>query len=234
MRLVTMTVHRRPHYLRETLASWSRVRGLDRWCFEFAVEPSPELGEVLRVIEEFGMGEAHVNGVREGVSRNPHVALSRAFRRADFAVLAEEDIVVSDDILEYFEWAEATYAAEPVLAVCARSPLREAERDAVRRIDKFEVQVWGTWSDRWERLLAPTWDFDYSTYTGEPGNHAGWDWNITERVMPSMFMQCVRPDASRVSHIGVEGGEHTTPETAEADASPTFEAHREPVAYRQE
>jgi hypothetical protein len=199
------------------------------------VDPSDRTAEVLDVLREFrGLASVHVNGSCLGVAGNPEAAMSRAFGRgADFVMLAEEDIVVSDDILEYFEWADRTFRHDKhVLAVCARSKNAAGHPQLVTVEPRFEVQGWGTWARQWESVLAPTWDFDYSTYNGAPGNEAGWDWNIATRVLPERQLKCVLPAVSRVSHIGLDEGVHTSPESFKADASPTFEAHRPSVAYR--
>lgn len=191
----------RPPYLEETLESWSAVRGISDWSFIFAVEPGPFADDCIRLIDR------HLDGVRVSVLRNtrrlgvlgnPHFALSRGFEEAEFAVLAEEDIVVSNDVLEYFDFADRTYESDSfALAACTASwPGSPGDLGSCRLWPAFAVHVWGTWRDRWEGILCDTWDFDYS--------RSGWDLNIG-RIMKDRGLQCVLPGMDRSRHIGREG-----------------------------
>ena len=51
-----------------------------------------------------------INPQRYGVLGNPWHAFNDGFAVSDFVVLAEEDLIVSEDVLEYFAWCRACYA----------------------------------------------------------------------------------------------------------------------------
>ena len=138
---------------------------------------------------------------------NPWVGFERLFmaQNYDFVVRTEDDLVVSADILEYFDWASCKFQNNPRVATVNAFCYNDGPSDEVALAERFSPLVWGTWSDRWEGLLGPTWDHDYSTYNGEPGNQAGWDWNINTRLFPQHRLLGCFPLASRVHNIGVHG-----------------------------
>ena len=232
--VITMTVSGdRPGYLAETLGSWSAVRGLSGWSFRFVVEPGREESGCRSAIEEFSRRRVardvrvEVNDERRGVLANPHHALSAAFATgAGFVVLAEEDIVVADDVCEFL-------AAPPddpeVLAVCAFSGRPAPQPPDVVADAPFSPWVWGTWADRWHGLLGPRW-FDAAQAPHDGGGN-GFDFGIV-RLQVAAGLRVLAPLASRSDNIGREGGVHALPEEFEETRATTFAAHRDPVRWR--
>ena len=178
---------------------------------------------------------AEVNPVRFGVLVNPVEAVSRAFRKdpcAGFVVCAEEDVLVSRDVLAYFTWAAAEFAADPrVLAVCAHSNHEGTDPTAVDLRQEFSALVWGTWRDRWDKVLEPTWDRNYSSGDAECPS-SGWDWNLIARVIPRGRFLTVVPDQTRTQHIGEHEGIHCTAAQYQDFLIASFQRDQEPVPYR--
>lgn len=210
---LVFTAYNRPFYLNQVVDSWNAVRDLSLWDTHFYLEPS----EVEEAMTSIALNlnttiDVSVNPERLGVLTNPWSALNSAFQRgADFVVLAEDDVVVSQDILEYFSWAAIEYqTGHNVLAVTAFSQLGEGKANQVILSDNFNPLIWGTWRNRWDEFLKDTWDKDYST--GKPdGSEAGWDWNIN-RIIANNNLKVVKPLHSRSDHIGELLGTHMTPD----------------------
>ena len=161
---VVMTAYQRPDYLEQTLKSWAGVRGLaDVVSQTIHVEQSSVEYRVKCLAWEYGWSP-RPNGGRLGVLVNPVESVSWAFRsypEADFVVIAEEDVVVASDILEYFQWAQRFRYDESVGVVCAHRPqgttVAQPRTDAVLRVPGFSCPLlWGTWRDRWEDFIEPT------------------------------------------------------------------------------
>ena len=234
-----LTAFDRPHYLAPVLDAWTGVRGLHDWHLRVAVEPGPVADDVVALVEGFVRRTGHadaevvVNERRLGVLENPYVHLDALFGAGHpFVVRTEDDLLVSDDVLELFDHVASTYAGDTRLATThafSREPAGGAA-DALVRGTAFCPWVFGTWRDRWTDLLGPTWDRDYSTWNGSPGFETGWDWNLNTRVLPAHGLEVLSPVVSRVQNIGAVG-EHGTPEDLETAAS--FEAHQPVLHYRE-
>ena len=212
-REIVFTAYNRPDYLSQVVESWNNVRNLNFWNASFFIEPS----DINSVIGDIAMKlettvTVNFNAEKNGVLVNPWVALNTAFEGgADFVVLAEDDVVVSQDILEFFEWTSEEYsAAKKVLAVNAYSNNGAGQANQIFQETRFSPLVWGIWRDRWEEHLRDTWDKDYSS--GNPdGSEAGWDWNIN-RILVEKGMTILKPLQSRSDHIGEFMGTHMTPD----------------------
>jgi hypothetical protein len=233
-RALVITACNRPNYFRETMDSWRKVRGFYDWDVIIRLEPSFFIEEHLEVVAELQHEHLKivVNPHVYGVLHHPWVAFEELFAEGySFVVRGEDDLVVSDDILEFFEWASETYENDKqIAAVYGHSPVPEGWHgpEQVLRMPDFSPWVWGVWKDRWTEYIRDTWDHDYSTYNGHPGNEAGWDWNLDTRILPGYRKLCILPAYSRVKNIGV-WGVHGTAENHRT--GPAFEYHRDPVQY---
>lgn len=229
-----LTAFNRPHYLAQALSSWKNVRGLEDWKIYAQLEPCAFAEEQRRQILSTFAGHPDVtvviNSTVHGVLHNPWVGFDHLFSAgADFVVRTEDDLVVSRDILEYFEWAAQTFQNNSRVAAVNAYTRLSGEQNEVILTENFSPLVWGTWEDRWDGLIGPTWDHDYSTFNGVPGNQAGWDWNLNTRVFPQHNLLTCAPIASRVHNIGVLGT-HSTPENYETSSS--FREDHGPQRYR--
>jgi hypothetical protein len=191
----------REKYLRQALDSWARVRGIQDAHLLFCLEPRPprspfpvaEFKEFLR--RSFASTQVAVNQTRLGCFANTKSTLDLAFAGgSEFAVLAEEDLLVSTDVLEYFTWAQRFKNDPQVQAVCAHSFETSGQPHQVVRADWFSPLVWGTWPDRWRSFIRPGWG-------GIPSNPEAWDANMRFLVRNHSQLS-VFPAWSRSQHIG--------------------------------
>jgi GNT-I family len=223
MRII-LTGNNRPQYMRATIESWSRVRGIQDVMVEFHLEPGNPAVEVACSEAPFPR-EVYVAGGHQGVQRNPWQAACHAFEASDFVVLAEDDMIVGTDTLEYLSWAERYFRADKnVLAVTAANiePGDPPVPGAVSLEHRFQGWVWGIWRDRWD-IIGPDWTFAYE--------HNGWDYRLSEHWCRDVGMMTVFPHLSRVQHIGREGGTHCTPEMFVGLLSQSFLPEAEPQEY---
>lgn len=232
---IFLTAYNRPHYLRLALESWQNVRGLDDWDIFVQIEPNAFAEEQKDMIHEaFRLHpavEVVVNPQVYGVLHNPWVGFEHLFRARgfDFVVRTEDDLVVSADILEYFDWASEEFQNNESVATVNAYTTRDGAAEDVSLVPIFSPLVWGTWEDRWDGLFGPTWDHDYSTYNGVPGIQSGWDWNINTRLFPQHDLLACFPHASRVHNIGVHGT-HSLPSNYETSSS--FKGDHGNIKYR--
>jgi GT2 family glycosyltransferase len=208
------TVYRRPQYFSRAIRSWlevDQVRDLDQ--VHFFIEPTGVSFEQERVARQIPQACIHHNSDKYGVLENPYQGFTEVFKEGyDYVIIAEEDVVVTRDVLRYHSWCRSEYKDDPsVLAVCSYVRESSGSIQNVHRVGEFSPVIWGTWRDRWESLLGPTWDHKYDSGPVS-GVEQGWDWNIDTRLIPKYNKVCVFPTVSRSDHIGRDGGTHMTPE----------------------
>lgn len=211
---VFLTAFDRDNYLLETLASWADVRGVQDWRFVFRIEPGPMQTRMADFcfdwieLVEHPNADIILNERQLGVLHHPWVGFETMFneQEMDFVIRAEDDLVVSDDILDYFTWAEHSYRNHPEVATIHGYTDGSGDDPAgVVTLPQFNPWVWGTWADVWAETIGPTWDHDYSTFNEYPLNESGWDWNLDTRIFPKEKLVGVYPEMSRVGNIGVNG-----------------------------
>jgi hypothetical protein len=216
---VFLTAYNRPDYLRRALASWDGVRGLQDWAFVFRIEPDEATLDLNKSLvrdfirrNELPYHETIVNPTRYGVLHHPWVGFEDLFRDFNFVVRTEDDLCVSDDILDYLAWAELTYrGVSNIASIHAYAKDKSQTPNGVEVLPMFNPLVWGTWRDVWRDVMRDTWDHDYSTYNETPGHQSGWDWNLNTRIYPTLGLKGVYPKMSRVDNIGIVGT-HSTPQ----------------------
>lgn len=221
--IVAFTVNNRPSYLRETLESWSQVRGIGDHHLHFRCERGcDEAVQVCREVD-FAPRTIAVNINRQSVLANPWHAFEDGFTASlssYFVILAEEDLVVSPDVLEFFSWCQR-YRDDPQVLGATSYQHHEQPGGLAgvgpadwSRDDQFHFWVWGTWQDRWERLIRNDWDFTYRENGGGPGQR-GWDWRLRNLLVVGLGMKMIAPSMARSQHIGKYGGVHCTPDQFE-------------------
>lgn len=235
---IVMTVCQRPFYLRPVLEGWAKVRGVKDWPFIFMVEPTPTKEAMLREIAAFEHPNKTVieNEKKLGVLSNPWAGLELAFKKNEFVVLAEEDLLPATNLLEYFSWARDEFATtfdefgakteHDVAAVCANGTGIEPYKIVTE--ERFAVWLWGTWRDKWVKYLRDTWDHDY---TSGGRTDSGWDWNIDTRIIKKHGLVCIFPKAPLVDNLGEWGGTHAIAEEYELTRPIGFVQEIEPGTF---
>lgn len=197
----------REKYLRHTLDSWRRVRGIEDVSLIFCVEPEPNfpLDSFSRWVEQEFLCRTEVwpNQVRLNTLKNTKLAFERGFQQgADFTVLAEEDIEVATDVLEYLTWAKDNYRDDQdVITVCAHAKEGTGEPWQVTRASWFNPLVCGTWPDRWEHFIEPQWGIPREFTPAVANDYQAWDLNL-RHLIHSAGKYSVFPVVSRALHIG--------------------------------
>ena len=228
--VIAFTVCDRPAYLAWVLESWREVRGIAAAHLIFRCAPGcDEAVDLCRAVD-FAETTVTINPQRYGVLGNPWHALNDGFAVSDFVVLAEEDLIVSEDVLEYFAWCRARYADDPrVLAITTHQYLEQPGGLAGVMPQRFDQDpdphfwVWATWRNWWEAFIRDTWDFTYRA--------AGWDWALLNGWIHGRGMRLMAPCLSRSQHVGRLGGKHCTPDQYETMRSRCFVSSVPPQEY---
>lgn len=249
---IMLTAWRRPYYLEPTLLSWAKADGIgDVSRVVIALGPTGKYVQQVALIERMRPRfacpvEIVIQSPQATASNGVHRAIAEAisgiFAKGGegFVIASEEDVLVSTDVLAYMAWARDRFADDQqVLIACAHNeggqgwnPATErqdadADQHAVRLLPYYSGWCWGTWRDRWEKVLEPAWDYECDS--GGPMD-SGYDWNIQRRIMPAGGYVNVVPDAARSQNIGRTGG-WSTPLPLKVTEAKSFRAVREPGGY---
>lgn len=251
---VMITAKGRTEYLKQTLASWEAARGIaDIHSFTVALGYDEKaFTEMVSLVSGWqpgcpvrihpdstaarrsnGMGRAIAECVSGIFAANPEV---------EFIVMGEEDVVVSDDVLEEMLWGARRFADDKqVLLVNGHDEggqgwnepgigalNGDADQWAMRLNQSFNPWCWGTWRDRWTEVLEVGWDYECSSGGLLDSGH---DHMIARRIIPRGNFLCLTPDASRSQNIGKFGGWAADPAKFESTQSASFRTHREPGEY---
>ena len=253
--VLVMTAWRRPDYLEKTLASWATARGVGRLGgLVVALGPSDVEDQQREAIGLAPLGlddkiiiraDSPAAAAAPGMHRALGEALAwvRGELKPRAVICAEEDIIVSSDVLEYMGWALNRFEDDPLAAtVCAHDiggqgwdipGIGQAGFDAdpaeVVLSDYFNPWVWATWTGRKLDYLLGRWDWDAST--GPVGWQRGYDWQI-RRVIHEQGLLSVVPAASRSQNIGQNGGVYARPDLFDQTQSASFRKHRDPLTYQ--
>lgn len=226
---ILLTAYDRPEYLADVLDAWTKVRGIEDWDFIISLDDAgsdnPQIAATRQVSTYFNRIVAVrilSQDPKLGVLKHPRVVIGQLFDEGyDFVLRTEDDLVPSDGILEYFDWASRTFQDTPDVKTVHAYSAAERGRETVARVARnFNPWVFGTWRASWSDLSA-NWDEDYSTFNDSPGRESGFDWNFDTRVYPKNGWFGVYPEVSRVKNIGAYGV-HGTPDNL--PKSPTFKA----------
>jgi hypothetical protein len=248
---LVITAHKRPEYLREVFRSWALARRVGELrMVAVALGQSYRYDDQVDVIKEAEeLLSRHIVILRDSpdAMRSPgmHRALGEAIDRlfSDFrpwwALCGEEDVIVSDDVLEYLDWAQQQ-ADDNTLCICAHNEggagwdglnhLRaddHASQALVRRVPYFNPWVWAVSKPVWETVARPVWDWDCDA---AGPNDSGYDWGMQRLASIGPWHGLV-PAAARSQTIGEHGGVYSTPGIFPLQQAQSFRAHREPVHY---
>jgi len=230
---IFFTVYNRIEYLKPTLEQWRYVKNLEHYDIYFRIDPSEKTEDIVEEINKFSNDvnvniKTILNLEKQGCAKNTWNGFNHLFNTHtntyDFVILAEDDILPSTDVADYFSFLERKYKDDKEIAVIsANYEFPDNEQYSVSRVPIFRGQIWGTWKNIWNEFMKDTWDFDYST--GVDGGPSGWDWNLSLRVLPDNNLKTLVPHSSRSQHIGVNGI-HCEPEIFEGTQLKSFKLNR--------
>jgi hypothetical protein len=246
-----ITAWRRPDYLKRVLDTWTAAvgtAGLRR--IVVALAPSPRVEEQRALIGKAAAAlgrDIEIRPDSPACARvpGPHRAIGEAANAvlaADpgvrFVIFAEEDTVVSSDVLQFITWGRSQ-ASGRALAVCAHNALgngwqagapddTDADQSAARFCRSFSPWVWGTWRQTWEQVIEPGWDWECDK--GPRGDQHGYDWQV-QRIV-ERHGDVLVPDAARSQNIGRDGGVFAHPEEFAQTQARSFRETRNGTGYR--
>lgn len=239
----------RPHYLRDCLNSWGEARGFSdlRGVTVRMMRTNQDVEGMTREAAEAAAGrhgfklQVVMDDPEDGQIKGPDRALGKQINASfedpncGFVIECDEDVLVSDDILEYFAWSRSLNPA----AVCAHNDLGQgwsnvadneehADQAAVQLRDEFTSWCFGFTRAAWQDIWLPSWDWDRAA--GPSPEQHGFEWQMHRQANGGLALAV--PDASRCQNIGEHGGTFALPHHFASSQAKSFRQHRDPVSYR--
>jgi len=209
---IAISAYNRPEYTQRSLAAIFGAKGFskERYKIFAAMDRHGDSfnTDVLNVFQEFGINPFIVPS-KYGCNYTIKAALELAWKdNPDFVLIIEDDIIISDDALEYIEWASEKYKDDHSVRTIGLwghdkgysldNTLTEKEHGKVMRQNYFTCWGWGTWGDRWEEMFA-TWT------TGDDKHDTSWDVIVSSHLGDRVE---ILPSISRAYNCGENGGTH--------------------------
>lgn len=184
--------YNRPAYTKRVLEALSKCRGIEDYLLFMSAEPGNE--EVIDLLHtvDFCYTWINVNMKRMGCSPHIHQVLEDGFKKSNYVIIVEDDIVLCEDALEYFEWASTFEDHQGIFTVSAwdraKPPVPAFQ---CRKVKEFVPWGWATWKSRWTEMSS-RWNFN--------------DWDVHLNTQVRGNRSAIVPFTSRSENIGAEGG----------------------------
>ncbi len=192
--VIVSLAYNRPDCERECINHLEACKGIENYKVFFFVEPCD--CEVLDIIKASNLDkEIILNNSLKGLWVNKKEAVRACMKMTDFIIVIEDDVLLSSDALEYFEWAKKTFNNdESIKTVTAYNFLDGEYHDAlsheVQARQWYNSTAWAIWKSRYETL---------SNWTGE-------DRDLMQQLHIGQNGYEVFPLLSRANNIGFVNG----------------------------
>ena len=208
---IAISAYNRPEYSQRSIAAIFGAKGFapDKYRIFCAIDCHADGSfnqEVYNIYQFFGV-IPDVAEQKRGCNYNVRRALELAWEdNPDFVLMIEDDIIISDDALQYIEWAAEKYKDDYSVHTIGlwghdnqpSLPISPKDYGKVMRQNYFTCWGWGTWRDRWGEMFA-TWT------TGSDHRDTSWDVVISKHLGE---MDEILPVISRAYNCGEHGGTH--------------------------
>ena len=196
MQIITSCHYNRPNLTKQMVQHLENCTGIDNYLTIFAVEPGNL--EVLQIIENSKLNKLIIkNDKLKGCWTNKKFILDTAFSNTSFVIHVEDDVLLSKDALEFFEWAKHKYTTEEsVFTISAYNNIINYYQDELSHVvkrnkNRFAQTAWAIWKDRYDSIK------DWS----------GRDAEMYEKGHFKQDKYEIFPLLSRSNNIGHENGE---------------------------
>lgn len=166
MKIITTTHYNRPQCTSQMISYLEKCAGIENYTVIFCIEPG--CSEVVELVEACPLRkEIHYNDRVLGLWENKKKVLSFGFDQTDFVIHLEDDLLLAQDALTFFEWANKTYQDQnEVFTVTAYNRIPKDQFMNTRcqhcgtPTSYYEVErrrhytswAWATWKNRWDEF----------------------------------------------------------------------------------
>lgn len=217
---ITVSLFNRPDYSRQVLDHLAKCINVEHFQILVNIDKSPYQEELAELVAEFSTDldiYSHMCPKNLGCNKAIYECLDWGFEDADFNVHIEDDILLAQDALQYFEYCANTYVnRQAIFTVDGYNnqpyDLSSNKQYELNATKSFKPWGFGIWKDRWESI-KDRWQFGYGSIY-EQGKRVldsgGWDVNMKKNLKGDRYR--IYPRLARTKNIGAKGGVHTPSE----------------------
>lgn len=191
MKTIVTMHYNRPQCTKKCIEYLERCIGIEDYIVLFHVEPC--MTEIVDIISKSNLNKKVViNTSLLGLWKNKKKAINNGFNNSDFVIVIEDDVLLSKDALQYFDWARDKFEQdESVVTVTAYNSEKVGINPyEVKKRNWYNSTAWAIWKNRYEKLV---------------------NWNGQDKeLMSQLFTENkyeVFPVLSRAQNIGFVNGE---------------------------
>lgn len=194
MKTIVTLHYNRPDCTKKCIEYLSNCRDIDSYNVFFFVEPCE--CEVLDIIKKCNLNKfIFVNDTLKGLWKNKLQAVNFAMNNSEYAIILEDDVLLSKDALIYFDWANRYFFENKEIATVTAYNMLDGEYHSslynqVQKRQWYNSTAWAIWKNRYELV---------NQWTGE-------DKDLMKKLHLSQNMHEVFPLLSRAQNIGFVNG----------------------------
>ena len=191
-----MTTYRRPSYTKQVFESLNKCKGIEEYTLFIQAEPDMAVRSLLENFAFKPKVEIKINNKQLGCKENNLTVLEWAFEYTDYNIHVEDDILLSEDALTYFEWCKQFKDDKDIFTVTGYN--KEVTKDyyKVMKVPWFVPWGWATWIDRFKEIPK----------IREINDEYTWDDQINRNIRKERML--LKPLLARCQNIGSYGGCH--------------------------
>ena len=204
MKTITLPIHNRPDYLKQTIES---LKQFDLSDFTLFVQAEPGCQENIDLINaiDFVKVELYINPRKLGVRNNPFECIDRAFNAGStWNYHIEDDLIFAPDTIDLVNWYKDNQQDDVIIyGTCNRYGEDQTEENInkLTAFSAFSGLGWCVSKEIWTFLLREVW---FLPSPLGPGKEEGWDWNVVRYFQIGSTKQMI-PVVTRSTTIGVYG-----------------------------
>jgi len=195
---ISLSCYNRPKILRKILDSL-KEQMVDLTDYKLYINCEPTNNEVINIVKNINFIETDIviNDKHLGLNANNFAPINRAFTKADFNLYWEDDVVLSPDALNLFEWyigQDLTNIASMVLCNI-EDKSSELDENLLYKVIRFCGWGFVISNNQFEKYFKPVW---FSTDT----EYNYWDKSSSHYIRTFKDIYNIMPQLSRATTIG--------------------------------
>jgi hypothetical protein len=199
---ITTMAYRRPACLKRSLESIAKQQHVDLNSYRLFINIEHGADEYIEpMCNRFTAidTDIKVQKQKQGINRNACDVVDRAYKKVDWLIYLEEDIIISPDTFSMVEWfIEQELDDVALLSFFNRKSDKIGDVRALKTARRFPMWGFAMHKKKWNEVGKTSWT---------SGGDGMWDNKMARYIRKNTNYKALIPETSRSYNIG-ESGEH--------------------------